>query len=70
MIFPNDSEMRRPCRDLGSRVRERHGHTRLHPMKGAKMINDWSISPMRKGLRELGLFSLEKRRLKGDFYNV
>lgn len=53
------------CLGLGSLVQERHGYSREHPVEGTKMVSRWSTSPMRKGLRELGMFSLEKRRLVG-----
>jgi len=38
-------------------------------LRAAKMVEAWSISHMRKE-RDLGMFSLEKGRLRGDLTNA
>jgi len=52
--------------DVESPVQERHGPVGEHPEKGHTVIQEMEHLSYEDGLTELGLFSLEKRRLRGD----
>jgi len=58
------------CPELGSSVQERHGRTGASPVKGHKDGQGTGTSVVRKGLRELGLLSLEKGRLGAPYLCV
>ena len=69
VILPLCFTLVRPhlCPTLESSVKERHVPVGAGPEEGHKMIRGMEHLSYEDRLRELGLFSLEKRRLWGDF---
>lgn len=58
------------CPALGSWVQERYGCTGDPSKRPQRWVRDWSTPDIRKGWWELGLLSLEKRRLGGKIIDV
>ena len=66
-IIPPYSALVRPhLKYCGPSLRERHQGTGVHPQKGNETVRDLEHKSCEEWLRELGLFSLEKRRFRGD----
>ena len=72
VILPLCSALIRPqlesylCPDMESSVQERHGPIGVCPEEGHRNAPRDEHLPCVDRLRELGLFTLEKRRFRGD----
>ena len=56
------------CSLLGTSLQESHSGPGVCPVKGNEAVKGLEHKFYRKQLRELGWFSLQKRRLRKDFY--
>ncbi|KAK4825667.1 hypothetical protein QYF61_001490 [Mycteria americana] len=65
-ILPLYSALVRPPRGTASSLQEGHGPVGAGPEEATKMVRGLEHLSCEDRLRELGLFSLEKRRLQGD----